>query len=574
MRTNTVSQKIIPPFTRITLIVSILPAIWICLFQYLKFFPFQFSLMIFLTTIIWIVVIIKNHKLLFEDFTRENIITGFFIFLLSFWLIPLAFFLIAPSGGDMSSHSYIARLISEYDTYPLSYEPLVPIQTFGSYFTGMPTIIAALSKLTNLPVYKSALFVTIGSYGFFVFAVYVFARLYFGKTASILVVLTIMLISNDTTYYLPWGGNPMILSTSFLLLAATYGILVFRKSIYSLTGALVIIILFGASFFTHYIPPIIAGYIFSVVGVFAAVRQRKFPVVYISCVIIGFLFLTLPFFTSLKIPSATMIEAIRDWQQGDHGHVWRGTISNALWSIPEYILGRLGPVFAVIVTSGILFAFILKIRDRWLYLLACGLLCIIIGNSKYWILPLSPLLYPERAITAGTAVWIYFGGSLFHFCTVILQKILHRNNPIHSFVLFLVIGMSCYFIFPYMAGRYMGIIQKPMNEVSVTSDDMNVFAWIEQHTRPGDVIDNNYGDAGIWIPAIAYRKVTYNDAGPFDQDELFAAQSSLNAKYIFVGAKKIYTKGDHMRFTNELLESDPSVTLLFSSGNARIYSKK
>jgi hypothetical protein len=102
------------------------------------------------------------------------------------------------------------------------------------------------------------------------------------------------------------------------------------------------------------------------------------------------------------------------------------------------------------------------------------------------------------------------------------------------------------------------------------ADDLKAFRWIETYTPPNAVIMNRYGDAGIYLPGIAGRKVTINDSGPYEFDELYIWEKSLpTTDYAYIGSYHMY---GHPEFTLEDLTSNPQkYTLVYSSGNAKVF---
>ncbi len=571
---NQQDRTLISPISYAVFAGALILSTWICLFQFGTFVPIRFQYVITGATLLsFFLLFILPIRFKFIN-NIQNMVIGCILLVLTLWLIPLWNLLLVPSGGDMATHTYIARLIREYNMYPPSYEPVVPIQNFGSYFIGMPTIIAVVSMHTHLPVYRSALLVVIGTYGFFVLSVFILSRRYYGIVASFLTSISAILINIDTTYYLPWGGNPMVLSVAFLVTATFYGLLIRDKKLYTPIYIVPLIMLWGASFLTHYIPFIVSLYICSALGLVHIARRKKISLSFLSILAVGMCIIAIPFLTSLKIPSSSTLTYIRDWQQGDHGHVWRGSIYNALWSIPLYIKDRLGIVYTLITVTGIGTVLIAKSKDRWWYLIAACVIAVIIVNSQYWVLPLSPLLYPERTVTGGIAIWVFFTGSVYQALTTFLEQSIKKRTMMHILALSVFAGLIGWISIPYLTGRYTHVLMSTIKESSVTADDLSAFLWLSTNTDSADVIDNNYGDAGIWIPAIIYRKVTYNDAGPFDLDELYTAQKKLNPTLVYIGAKRVYTKGDHIRFTDDAIHTDQSYTLLYASGAARIYTRQ
>jgi hypothetical protein len=73
----------------------------------------------------------------------------------------------------------------------------------------------------------------------------------------------------------------------------------------------------------------------------------------------------------------------------------------------------------------------------------------------------------------------------------------------------------------------------------VSEADLKAIQWLAQTTTPGTVVQNRYGDAGLWIPAIAFRPITDPHLNPFVFDEFRAGALGLKAAYVFVGSRKV-----------------------------------
>jgi hypothetical protein len=68
--------------------------------------------------------------------------------------------------------------------------------------------------------------------------------------------------------------------------------------------------------------------------------------------------------------------------------------------------------------------------------------------------------------------------------------------------------------------------------------DLRAIQWLQVNTNPGDVVQNRYGDAGLWIPALAFRAITDPHLNPFYFDEFRASSTNLKARYVYVGKEK------------------------------------
>lgn len=557
---------------KIILAISLSASFWMTVFTLLQFvkIPFDLAIVIGISISIGIWIIHKPNICLPVRKTACDLWLLGLCLVLIVLFGRLFFLLIAPSGGDMATHSYIARLILEKNSYPDSYEPLVPIRSFGSYSTGMPVLIAVTSRVISLPIYRSALVMTIAAYVWFGISLYMFIHHWFPRPVSFITAVLITIASPAVLYYLPWGGNPTVLATAFLIQAIILTIkLLLMRPVRKYLGILPAL-LFFASFTTHHIPfitslyaliPILIGYILF--------HPKKTSIIqFTSIIATTLIFLSLPFLLQLKYPSMAALELIRDWQQGDHGHVWRGTIFNAYTTIPRYIIDRLGSLVPTLALGSIfLMLFFRRRPPLWIiWTFTAGVITIM--NSRYWVLPFSPVLYPERIASllsiplAWCIAWAF---------THTLQLVQQQKNKLIS-SLGVIIGCVLFITVSYrpLTHYYSQTIARNLSETSVTAHDLQVINWIAAHTPPQAVIANNYGDAGIWIPAIAYRKVTYNDVNPYDFDELFAAQHKLTPSYIYIGAKAVYTRGDHIRYTRispEIIDNIP----VFRAGAAALY---
>jgi len=75
---------------------------------------------------------------------------------------------------------------------------------------------------------------------------------------------------------------------------------------------------------------------------------------------------------------------------------------------------------------------------------------------------------------------------------------------------------------------------------SVTQADIDALRWMDNTISKSAVIANNYGDAGLWIPAITGRAITNPYSEPVHGEELAAGLAKLRPDYIFIGGKAVY----------------------------------
>lgn len=100
----------------------------------------------------------------------------------------------------------------------------------------------------------------------------------------------------------------------------------------------------------------------------------------------------------------------------------------------------------------------------------------------------------------------------------------------------------------------------------VIQADIDAFKWVDRTISEKAVFINNYGDAGLWIPAITGRSIT----NPYGQ--LFPAYKpkvgKLKPNYIYIGAKVVYG----IEFKREYLESHPwKYKRVYSKGGAQVW---
>jgi hypothetical protein len=117
--------------------------------------------------------------------------------------------------------------------------------------------------------------------------------------------------------------------------------------------------------------------------------------------------------------------------------------------------------------------------------------------------------------------------------------------------------------FPMMYWYLWGI-----RHVTVTHDDLAAIEWIAENTPEEALIGTNYGDAGVWIPALIGRAVTNPHWHILHKDEVEAWQKELEPDFVFVGAKRMYSGNPFSR--DELLD-DPGYEERFRSDGASVF---
>ena len=545
---------------------------WICSFWLLKFLPLPLSLFIYFILGISVLLVAfgKSDTFALKPPLFSDLISLAYLILLLLLFMPLYYRQIVPSGADMATHSYIARLIFEQNGFPQSYEPILPVKQFDSPPFGFPLITASISILGNLPIYKSALILTSLTYVFMGLALLTFLRLYFSLFISLVASLSTLLLSREIFHYIIWGGNLTILSIGFLVFAISFVIkLLDTTKVPTLKYSALFSLILYASFTIHSLPLVNALYMapFIFLYVISKKNLRKKYLPFLVLTLLLLIVFAIPFFSSLKSPSENTLQFIKNF----HDRIWREKLLSAYSTIPKYLQRRIGENLFLIAALGLFASFFIKLRHKiWLYIFLL-LAVLIIINARHWFLPLSPLLWPDRIVTISTIAIAYFTGCFIYICLNLFQKVI-KIRPLATalfIILFITVPINDGSLGRLAFDNYKVIMAASEKLSSVSQDDLNAFIWISENTSIGDVFANNYGDAGIWIPAISFRMVVENDAGLDIYDEVQANKSKLNPSYLYLGGKIVYPMA--ITYLHKVIEKDNNYTLVYSSGRARVY---
>jgi hypothetical protein len=446
------------------------------------------------------------------------------------WRWPLA-----PAGADMSMHSYMAALIAARDTVPSSHLPLLPIDSFGAYPAGFQTLTALMSMLGGIPIYRSAMFMEASTLAFLTLAFYGFVRVFWDRPSSAIVALLVTFLPRNPQHFVQWGGDPTLLSLGLLVTALALRPRLKENMSLGMCGFCALFV--AASVFTHLIPVIGLCYAMLPVGVYVAIdrfyTQREalqrvmwnlLAIGLVSGLLVG---VCLPTLLSTEV-STGEIEWVRHFQQRGAGGAWGGTIGNAIVTIPPYLTEKIfGVSFVMLSVLGLL---VLAYRRPHLALASgiCALTVVgLVINSMYWLLPLSYAIYPERV-----ALLLLLPSALG--IGALLDSVRRWWPKQNALIWIMAVLVLCVVVRENERLLYKGLVPNSL----LTKADLLAMRWIQENTEPGAAFHNRYGDAGLWIPAIAFRPITDPHLNPFYFDEFRAASPGLNAQYVYVGKKK------------------------------------
>ena len=180
-----------------------------------------FAYLVFICTLLFLFYGRKKIELQKIKVDRnEMMLAGVFLFIIFLRCLPL-FFQSAPAGGEMSMHSYIARLICDNDGIPSSYMPILPLSKFSLFFSGFPTLSALVSLISNMPVYRSSFLMACLAYSFVCFGFYIFLLRFFDRNTSAAISIAATFLTMDPQGMVRWGGNPAVLAFFFFTIAVS-----------------------------------------------------------------------------------------------------------------------------------------------------------------------------------------------------------------------------------------------------------------------------------------------------------------------------------------------------------------
>lgn len=541
---------------------------WIVSFWFLNYLPVPLTTWayvgILITAVLFGIAFWKNPAGLTITLDRREV----FVLLLLGTAVSLrlsVFFRwpLPPAGADMSMHSYMAALIVHYNGPPPSHYPILPIQGFGGYAAGFQTLTALMSLLGGNPVFRTALLMEAITFGFLTLSFYAFLRIFWSRETSALGALLVSFLPSDPQSYIVWGGIPTVLSLSFIVMSLA--LLPALKEKMSIGVCFIYALIASASILTHLVPVISSFYALLPVALYMLIRGtwvsgEEARVIFWNVLRIGLAtgLLLLPYIPNFLTAhvSVAEIDFVKDFQRHLAGGAWGGTLKNAVITIPKYLARIYGWIFVVL---GILGSIFFTLRWRRLavlgFIFSAAAVALVI-NSMYWIIPFSYAIYPER-----TALLLLLP---FSFGIASLIDWAQRQVPKQS----VLWTMALCTLFIAVRQNEDHFYKTVVKWSAVTEADMKAMRWIERNTKPEDVFRNSYGNAGLWIPAIAFRPITEPHLNPFYSDEFKEGSKKLEANYVYIGAKTVYGEP----FAKETFESRSDIyRRVYDSDGVTIY---
>jgi len=492
--------------------------------------------LVFIFSSFLMVINIKRIDLKHLNADRQEILLmGVFLIVLLLRCLPM-FFQIAPAGADMSMHSYIARLIYDNDGIPNSYRPLLPISNFGAYPTGFPTLSALVSLLCDCPVYWSGLLMSCLAHALICFGLYILLVRFFDRNTAAATSIAATFLTRSPQWMISWGGNPAVFALFFFIIA--FSLIIELKEKPSWLKVILASLSLAAVLITHSIIFYVGGIILAIYFLLS-IKDYKYVYPTAACLFVFMLIFLLPYLANLKFTlSKSAIESTRAWQMADA----RSAVYDLVAGIPFLLLSVFGLIQILKKNRQVAFTF----------LLITAVLIVLIMNFRFWFMPFSCLLYPGRvALTLMIPLAVFAAPAISKIITIQKKALL---------MVFSIIGLSFYCAF-YL---YNSISMSP-----VTSTDMDAFKWIDREIGKKAVFGNNYGDAGLWIPAIIGRTIMDPHSEPVHHEELKARLRRYSADYIYIGSKTVY--GD-IQYKKDDLQKDPlKYKLIYINDGAQVW---
>ncbi|MFQ5749297.1 MAG: hypothetical protein ACE5H3_07565 [Planctomycetota bacterium] len=545
---------------RLALALGVSTAFWLILFWFLKLLSIPFVPVTY--GVLGATLVTALLQILLPDpgqegklSRRELLLGAALLGTVLLRLLPAWSQLCAP-GADMSMHTYLAALTVNQHGVPDSFAPILPFGGVAAYAPGFHCLMALAEAVGGAGPLQAGLFVSCWTYALLGLAIYFFLRRFAGRRASLLGMLLLSFGAPHPQEMFTSGTNPSILSLALAILAGARLLQAGRR--WSLRETFTTGLILAACPLAHSLPAVILAYTVLPLGGIALFRLPPEPRRNLLrnglAVLAGTSLLLTPYLLHLDLVEVSPAEInwAHAWQTQE---VWPGG-----WAgLPAFLLayggrGALG-LFAL---SGLLLL-LRREGKAGLPLALCGILLLLLLNAQLWWLPLSYGLYPDRVMQT----FLVPAAALFALAVQSRLDGASRGHPRRILVpigaVVLALSTLGFLNHYFLEGR---------EKQGISTADEAAFAWMEEHLPANVMILNNYGDAGLWIPALAKRPAVAIHTSPFFLDEIRKLQEESLPTHLYVGNqvayKQAYTAAD---LPHDLLDPKP----LFQEEGAVLY---
>jgi hypothetical protein len=394
-----------------------------------------------------------------------------------------------PIGMDASMHATAATLIARHGGLPATYAPHLPDLTFPPMNLGLPTIAGVAIRWggETAAVMLACHHLT---FTLLILATYALLRTWLHRTPAALLAVASVWMARGSQASLGWGGFPTVLSVAVGLFAARLIVLQARATGWRAsvaTGAAVAAIPLvhgvGGGTWLYCIGP------WATLAAFLQTRGRIATLrsLALTGVTAALLLMAYRFAGTVDV-QADAYTWTQNWQSESavlHDPVWLSAF--------DYVRKDAG---SVIVLVGWLACGVLAVRRQWtaagILAAAWLMLVMIVANSRFWILPASFLLYPERVL--------YWAAPI----SAVALGLAWRAWPTRQRMPQLpaaAVGIGLLGLAGYFQNQF---YQKIVREDCVTADGWDALVWARGHLRPEhDFVQTPYNSTGSYLPAVA-----------------------------------------------------------------------
>ena len=438
-------------------------------------------------------------------------------------LVPYAAWPVAP-GADMSLHSLSALLLVWRDGIPRTYEPLLPIHAFGAYTPGLHSLAADVALLSGLAPYRAAFLVSAAAHGLLAVAAYAALSRFVAPSVAALAAVLGLGMARAPQSFFGWGANPSVLALALVVAAAA---LLARGT--GRSPAVAAGLFLGAAVVTHAmivacavaLAPLVIGSVALAPSAERARRRDRFAIAGLVAVLAALPFLAQLDFTLSPGERAWLADHLRtryalDWQR-------RYTDAYPL-AVLRYVVATLNDAFLAASLVGLWLAHRARERGRAALALTLVLLVGLAGTARWG--GLGPaIVFPERPM-AVLAVVLCAG------LAFLVRALMRAPGVLPRAALVVLAGIAAERAHRYYWGGAANVM--------VGRDDLEAMGWIRAHTRPLDLVCNDYGTAGLWVPALAGRAISAPHLPPFYFDEWRAGSRGRRCAFTYVSSRPFF----------------------------------
>jgi len=423
---------------------------------------------------------------------RRNFVprSTWFLLLASLPFTTTLWFHYVPAGMDASMHTTAAALIARAHGLPANYAPFTPEVPFSTVNLGLPAVAAIAIRCGGEPaaVLLAAHHLT---FTCLLLATYILLRWWVPRNSAAVVAVLSVWLARAAQASIDWGGFPTVLSVAVGILATRLLLQQSRRYTWRLalaTGttiaALPMIHGVGAGTWIY-----CAGiWITFTTWMISRSPARTLASQAVAGVWALFFLFTYWISGHLDVGPAEMATTRAFAQQfAPPEQDW-----TALFSSFAFLRKESGTLLAII---GMLSCLLVVCRrPRWAFLPLLGAfvtLPLLIANARWWILPGSFVIYPDRVL--------YWTGPISAVAMALawrtVSKTLRASNGawVMAFGLLIVAG---YF--------HNSFYQKSVREIFVTQDGWEALVWSKQHLQPGrHFVHAEYKTAASYLPGVA-----------------------------------------------------------------------